>query len=162
MAILVVTLLINYLLHLRQHNIHIIAYWSCRHSLQPVYSDGVTITPDAPRSTGIISASLTDTNLTFTWSKFTDPYIGSLTATVVSRHEWTLIVSHGEGYSPEHIYNWRLLTDVDMNCNQTTNSTNDVSFAYTLKDNVLSPQTTICINRHVNSFNMCLLPNNIF
>ncbi|KAK2158684.1 hypothetical protein NP493_1763g00001 [Ridgeia piscesae] len=67
--------------------------------VQPLFSDGVTVTPDAPVSNGFTSVSLTDTNLTFTWHQFVDPSIPSSASpgAVISRQEWTLLAEMGGG-----------------------------------------------------------------
>ncbi|KAI0242789.1 hypothetical protein LSAT2_011095 [Lamellibrachia satsuma] len=69
----------------------------------PLYSDGVTITPDAPLSRGINSASLNGTNLTFSWSPFADPSIKSPSVSTTCRHEWTLLIEHRKAQSREHL-----------------------------------------------------------
>ena len=94
---------------------------------QPLYSDGVTVTPDAPLSDGITSASLTDTNVTFTMSQFVDPSVSSVTVAgdVISRQEWTLQV-HDSGHSPEQLHHWQLMSSEDIVCRVTKNSTRQV------------------------------------
>ena len=96
--------------------------------LQPLYSDGVTITPDAPVSDGLTAASLTDANVTFTWSQFVDPSISLVTAAadVTSRLEWTLQVHPGSGHRPEHLYNWQLVDRDNVVCSETKHSTKHV------------------------------------
>ena len=100
-------------------------------SFQPIYSDGVTVIPDAPMSEGFTSSSLTDANLTFAWSRFKDPSIESPTAAtqVVNRHEWTLLVKHTGTHSPEHLYPWKLLSEAELQCVDTVSkarNNNDV------------------------------------
>ena len=127
----VAIVLISHLFNLQQRIAFVNDDWLWCSSLQPVYSNGVTITPDAPRSTGITSTSLTDTHLTFTWSRFTDPSISARSATAISRgrHEWTLLVDHGDDQSPEHLFPWRLMEVVDIHCNQTS-STDEVRIVH--------------------------------
>ncbi|KAK2161993.1 hypothetical protein NP493_1549g00025 [Ridgeia piscesae] len=83
----------------------------------PLYSDGVTVTPDAPVSNGFTSVSLTDTNLTFTWHQFVDPSIPSSASpgAAISRHEWTLLANMDEGHTG-YLYPWRLITRDDADC----------------------------------------------
>ena len=107
-------------------------------TLQPLYSDGVTVTPDAPVSDGLVSASVTDSSLTFSWDQFIDPSIvkrdiGSTVvrleaAAVVSRHEWTLLVDNGQGRGQEHLYTWTLVKAGDIDCTTTAGGNNSVSF----------------------------------
>ena len=116
-------------------------------TFQPLYSDGVTITPDAPVSDGVVSASVTDTSLTFSWDQFIDPNIvkrdigSTLTrieaAAVVSRHEWTLLVENGQGRGQEHLYPWTVVKDGDIDCKTTAGGNNSVSFAVVRKQSLI-------------------------
>ena len=111
--------------------------------LQPLYSDGVTITPDAPVSDGLVSAAVTDSSLTFSWDQFIDPHIverdiGSSVvrleaAAVVSRHEWTLLVENGQGRGQEHLYAWTVVKDGDIHCTTTAGGNNSVRFVVVCK-----------------------------
>ncbi|KAI0232203.1 hypothetical protein LSAT2_017453, partial [Lamellibrachia satsuma] len=111
----------------------------------PLYSDGVTITPDAPVSSGLTSASLTEAYITFIWSHFVDPSASLLTAAtdVISRREWSLQVQHGSGHSPDHLYNWQLMAREDVICQKTKNPANHLC-SYTA--NLAAPlETSSCV-----------------
>ena len=97
--------------------------------VQPLHSDGVTITPDAPVSSGFTAVTMDDTKITFSWAQFVDPSVKPMTADVISRHEWTLMVKHPDRHSTEQLYPWRKITGI--NCVTSESSNNKVrSYSY--------------------------------
>ena len=51
----------------------------------------------------------------------------SSAADVISRHEWTLLVKHTDGDTPEHLYPWRQVTGGHFRCDITTNEVRSIA-----------------------------------
>ncbi|KAK2183533.1 hypothetical protein NP493_308g03123 [Ridgeia piscesae] len=88
----------------------------------PLHSDGVTITPDAPVSSGFTAVTMDDTKITFSWAQFVDPSVKPMTADVISRHEWTLMVKHPDRHSTEQLYPWRKITGINCVTSESSNN----------------------------------------
>ena len=73
----------------------------------------VTDRPDTTDTNAINGFNVTKghTNITFKWTGFTNPGLSN-TTDGMKYYEWTLVVDHGDGSSPEHLLKWNKITDI--------------------------------------------------
>ena len=85
---------------------------------QPVFSDGLLITPSSPRSGKILHSEIHNKTLSFSWERFADPFLPD-SSDIIEKYEWTIIISHGVD-NTEQLFNWMNVSWDEINGNKTS------------------------------------------